>query len=77
TKAAALASKRTESALVEEALRAYLRSGHAEAARGALGTLLARVAASSDLSEDAALAQAVDDVHAVRHDRRSATASGG
>ena len=47
TKAAALTSRRTESAVIEEALRTYLRSGHGEA-----------------------LAQAVEEVHAVRRARR-------
>lgn len=70
TKAAALTSSRTESAVIEDALRTYLRSGHGEAVRDELTGLLARVVAESDLDEDAALAQAVEEVHAVRRARR-------
>lgn len=70
-KAAALTSKRTESAVVEDALRAYLRSGHGETVRDELADLLARVASSSALDEEKALAEAVDEVHAVRRGRRS------
>ncbi|MHB8263669.1 MAG: hypothetical protein ACYDGY_07975 [Acidimicrobiales bacterium] len=72
TKAAALTSKRTESAVVEDALRSYLRSGRMEAVKDQLGELLDRVAQRSDLDEDAALEMAVDEVHAVRRERRIA-----
>ena len=70
TKAAALTSKRTESAVVEEALRSYLRGGRGEAVRDELQELLDRVTQTSDLDEDAALSMAVDEVHAVRRERR-------
>jgi predicted transcriptional regulator len=77
TKAAALTSNRSESAVIEGALRSYLRSGHGDAVRDELGELLARVASTSDLDEDAALAQAVTEVRAARRQRRAPTASGG
>ncbi len=75
-KAAALTSKRTESAVIEDALRSYLRSGHGEAARDELAELLVRVAATSDLDEGAAISQAVDEVHTVRRARRSNSQGG-
>ena len=77
TKAAALTSNRSESAVIEDALRSYLRSGHGDAVRDELRELLARVASTSDLNEDAALAQAVTEVRAVRRERRARTVSGG
>jgi predicted transcriptional regulator len=77
TKAAALTSNRSESAVIEDALRSYLRSGHGDAVRDELGELLARVASASDLDEDAALTQAVTEVRAVRRERRARTVSGG
>jgi predicted transcriptional regulator len=76
-KAAALTSNRSESAVIEDALRSYLRSGHGGAVRDELGELLARVASASDLDEDAALAQAVTEVRAVRRERRARMVSGG
>ena len=76
TKAVALTSKRTESAVVEEALRAYLRGGRGDAVRDQLQELLDRVAHTSDLDEDAALSMAVDEVHAVRQERRAAQVRG-
>ena len=77
TKAAALTTNRSESAVVEDALRSYLRSGHGDAVRDDLQELLQRVAAASDLDEDAALAQAVTEVRAVRRERRSRPVRGG
>jgi len=71
TKAAALTSKRTESAVVEEALRSYLRGDRGEAVRDKLQELLDRVTQTSDLDEDAALRMAVDEVHAVRREHRA------
>ena len=76
-KAAALTSNRSESAVIEDALRSYLRSGHGDAVRDELGELLARVASTSDLDEGAALAQAVTEVRAIRRERRARTVSGG
>ncbi len=77
TKAAALTTNRSESAVVEDALRSYLRSGHGDAVRDDIQELLQRVAAASDLDEDAALAQAVTEVRAVRRERRSRPVRGG
>ena len=77
TKAVALTSKRSESAVIEDALRSYLRSGHGDAVRDELLELLERVASASDLDEDAALAQAVGEVRAVRQERRSRSVRGG
>ena len=77
TKAAALTSKRSESAVIEDALRSYLRSGHGDAARDELRELLERVGSASDLDEDRALAQAVSEVRAVRRERRSRSVRGG
>ncbi|MHB1782169.1 MAG: hypothetical protein ACYCTE_05675 [Acidimicrobiales bacterium] len=71
TKAAALTTKRTESAVVEDALRAYLRGSRGEAVWTELQELLDRVAQASGLDEDAALGMAVDEVHAVRRGRRA------
>jgi Arc/MetJ family transcription regulator len=70
TKAAALTSHRTESAVVEDALRHYLTGARSKAMKDELGDLLDRVAGRSDLDEDAALQIAVDEVHAVRRQRR-------
>lgn len=77
TKAAALTSHRSESAVVEDALRSYLRSGHGDVARDELRSLLERVTATSDLDEEAALELAVDEVRAARHERRPRSARGG
>lgn len=77
TKAVALTCNRSESAVVEDALRSYLQSGHGDAVRDELAELLERVASTSDLDEDAALAQAVTEVRAVRRERRARTVSGG
>ncbi|SHE70703.1 hypothetical protein SAMN02745225_01379 [Ferrithrix thermotolerans DSM 19514] len=77
TKAAALTSNRSESAVIEDALRSYLRSGHANAAQDKLRELLERVGYTSNLDEDAALAQAVTETRAVRRERRAPTVSGG
>jgi predicted transcriptional regulator len=76
-KAVALTSNRSESALIEDALRSYLRSGHGDAVREELQELLERVRSTSDLDEHAALAQAVTEVSAVRRERRARTVSGG
>ncbi|MCL6537878.1 MAG: ribbon-helix-helix domain-containing protein [Acidothermus sp.] len=69
-KAAALTSNRSESALIEDAVRSYLRRGHGRAASNELGRLVARAVRRSDLDEDTALAQAVSEVRAVRRQRR-------
>jgi len=76
TKVAALTSNRSESAVIEDALRSYLRSGHADVALDELRELLERVGYTSDLDEDAALAQAVTEVRGVRREPRARTVSG-
>jgi hypothetical protein len=76
TKAAALTSKRTESAVIEDALRSYLRGGRSDAVRDELHELLDRVAKASDLDEETALSMAAEEVHAVRRERRSPKKSG-
>jgi hypothetical protein len=70
TKAAALAAKRTESAVVEDALRLYLSRERTKAVKEELGNLLERVASRSDLDEDTALRVAVDEVRSARRERR-------
>jgi hypothetical protein len=75
-KAAALTSHRTESAVVEEALRAYLSGERGRALKEGLRDLLDRVATRSDLDEDEALRIAVDEVHAARQERRNRQANG-
>ncbi|MFT4008731.1 MAG: hypothetical protein QM655_01680 [Nocardioidaceae bacterium] len=74
-KAAALTSKRTESAVIEDALRTYLRSGHGEAVKDELSAVLTRVTQGEHLDEDAAMALAVEEVHAVRRSRRARSAA--
>lgn len=69
TKAAALTSKRTESAVVEAALRSYLKGVPGDVVRDELGELLDRVAKSSDLDEEAAMSLAIEAVHEVRRER--------
>jgi len=74
TKATALTSKRTESAVVEEALRSYfIDEGRAEAARDDLRSLLDDLRQRpdlSDLDDEAAMALAVEEVRAVRKERQ-------
>lgn len=70
TKAAALTSSRTESAVVEDALRSYLRGERGENIKDELQELFDRVARMSDLDEDAALQMAVEEVRAVRRERQ-------
>lgn len=72
TKVLAAARKHTESQVVEDALRAYLRTGEVEAARTDLRTLMDRLAQRTDLDDDAAVTLAVDEVRAVRTAQRSA-----
>ncbi len=77
TKAAALTSNRSESAVIEDALRSYLRSEYGDAVRDDLRELLERVGMAGDLGEDVALAEAVDEVRVVRKARRSRSVRGG
>lgn len=76
TKAAALTSKRSESAVVEEALRLYFRDNNRQAIKDELERLFARVAKTSDLDEDAALRLAVEEVRASRRERRGQSVRG-
>jgi hypothetical protein len=72
TKLAAVATHRSDSAVIEDALRSYLGTGHAAAARVDLRAVLDRLAAHSakDLSDDEAIELAVDEVRDVRAERR-------
>ena len=70
TKVAAVAGKRTESDVVEEALRRYLKSADAEKERQSIRELMDRVAARSNLSEDEAMKLANEELHAMRAERR-------
>lgn len=75
TKVLAAARERSESQVVEDALRAYLRTSDVEAARADLRSLMDRLAQRADLDDDAAMAVAVEEVQAVRAARRSASIS--
>ncbi len=72
TKVVAAARERSESQVVEDALRAYLRTSDVEAARADLRALMDRLARGADLDDDAAMAIAVEEVAAVRGARRAA-----
>ena len=72
TKVLAAARERSESQVVEDALRAYLGAGELEAASADLRALMTRVAERANLDDEAAMALAVDEVQAVRTARRSA-----
>jgi predicted transcriptional regulator len=72
TKVLAAARERSESQVVEDALRAYLRTDDLESATADLKALMQRVAARSDLDEDEAMNLAVAETRAVR--RRTETA---
>ncbi|HZI97490.1 MAG TPA: CopG family transcriptional regulator [Actinomycetales bacterium] len=72
TKVLAAARERTESQVVEDALRAYLRTGDVEVARADLRALMDRLAQRADLDDAAAMAVAVDEVRAARATRHSA-----
>lgn len=72
TKMTAVATHRSDSAVIEDALRSYLGTSHAVAARVDLRAVLDRLAAQSpdDLSDDEALDLAVEEVRAARAERR-------
>jgi len=72
TKVQAAARERSESQVVEDALRAYLGAGELEAAGADLRALMTRLAERANLDDEAAMALAVDEVQAVRTARRSA-----
>ncbi len=71
----AAARERSEGQVVEDALRAYLRTSDVEAARADLRSLMDRLAQRADLDDDAAMAVAVEEVQAVRAARRAASVS--
>ncbi len=75
TKVLAAARERSESQVIEDALRAYLGSDDARAAGAGLRDLMDRVAQRSDLDDETAMALAVDEVRAVRAARRSVPTS--
>jgi hypothetical protein len=66
TKVLAAARERTESQVVEDALRAYLGSSDVEVARADLRALMDRLAQRADLDDEAAMAVAVEEVRAAR-----------
>lgn len=65
-KALAASSGRREYEVVEDALRAYMRSDETAQARRELRELLDRVAERSELTDDEALKLAYDELHAIR-----------
>ena len=66
---------RSESQVIEDALRAYLRAGQMEAARAELLDLMDRIATKDDLlSDEDAMSTAVEEVRAVRRRRRAKSA---
>ncbi len=66
TKVLAAARERSESQVVEDALRAYLRTSDVEAARADLRALMDRLAQRADLDDEATMAVAVEEVRATR-----------
>jgi predicted transcriptional regulator len=71
TKVLAAAREQSESQVVEDALRAYLRGEKAAAARNDLRALMERVGARAELDDEEAMALAVEEVRSVRSTRRS------
>ncbi len=69
-KVLAAATERSDSEVVEEALRAYLQRGQAARARERLGALLDRLAERTDLRDDQALDLAYGELKASRADAR-------
>jgi hypothetical protein len=65
-KVLAAATDRSESQVVEEALRTYLKQGQAAVARRQLAALLDRLAERADLSDQKALGLAYDELRASR-----------
>lgn len=75
TKVLAAARERSESQVVEDALRAYLRTSDVEAARADLRSLMDRLAQwGTGLDDEAAMIVAVEEVGAVRAARSSPSA---
>lgn len=71
TKVLAATRDRSESQVVEEALRMYLRSSASEAARDDLRALMERVANRGHVPEEEAMNLAVQETRSVRTARRS------
>jgi metal-responsive CopG/Arc/MetJ family transcriptional regulator len=69
TKVAAVAGHRSESDVVEDALRGYLQTDEAERERESLRALMDRVAGRSNLSEEEAIRIANEELHAMRTER--------
>lgn len=70
TKVIAATTSRSESDVVEAALRTYLRTAEVDAAAKDLSALMTRLAENSELDDDAAMAIAVGEARAVRKSRR-------
>lgn len=70
TKLAAVTGHKSESDIVEEALRRYLRTDEAAQGRRELRQLVDRVSARFDMSEEDAMALAVGEVRAHRAAKR-------
>lgn len=67
TKVLAATGGRSESQVVEDALRAYLGAGQLDTARSELHSLMARLAQNSDLpDDDEAMSIAVEEVRGSR-----------
>lgn len=73
TKVMAAARERSESQVVEDALRAYLRTSDVEVTRAELRSLMDRLAKRADLDDNAAMTVAVEEVQAARTTRHSAS----
>lgn len=69
TKLAAVTGHKSESDIVEEALRLYLRSDEAARGREELRDLMDRVSARFDISEGDAMALGVNEVRAHRAEK--------
>lgn len=61
---------RSESQIVEDALRAYMRAGELASARDDLRALMDRVAQRADLHDEDAMSLAVNEVRAARAARQ-------
>lgn len=72
TKVLAATREGTESQVVEDALRAYLRTNEVQEARADLRALMDRLAQRADLDDEAAMTLAVEEVRGVREAQRSA-----
>jgi Arc/MetJ family transcription regulator len=76
TKVAAVAAKKTESEIVEEALRQYLKTDDAERHRQSIRDLFDRIAEYQaaqgvpPLTDDEAMQLANEELHAMRAERR-------